>query len=221
MLGSPKLRDSHLLKRPYPLGELTEECLLSICKSLAYQMAVGDKDLSGEKWEQIFAKGIEGINLSRPLGLADVVKDSFSWSVKTLKVANPHKASKVRIISGRNNVNYSYGIENPLEDIETTGEAVLSIFNERLKTAKSEYKDLTHSILVRSPNFNEFTYFEKEAEIIDPKTISWEKIKTVTYKVTILTRTTYIRGNPMEVNLQLFIKSLKTLFDSLLKNQKA
>ncbi|CAH1572111.1 hypothetical protein NB559_21805 [Vibrio parahaemolyticus] len=177
MLGSPKLRDSHLLKRPYPLGELTEECLLSICKSLAYQMAVGDKDLSGEKWEQIFAKGIEGINLSRPLGLADVVKDSFSWSVKTLKVANPHKASKVRIISGRNNVNYSYGIENPLEDIETTGEAVLSIFNERLKTAKSEYKDLTHSILVRSPNFNEFTYFEKEAEIIDPKTISWEKNK--------------------------------------------
>lgn len=177
MLGNPRLRDSHLLTRPYPLGELPKKYLISICKSIAYYIALGEKDLSGEKWEDIFARGINGTNLSRPLGLADVVKDKFAWSVKTVKANKPHSVNKVRIISGRNNVNYSYGIENPLKNIEETGEAVLSIFNERLKAAKSEYKDITHSILVRSNNLAEFTYFEKEANIIDPKTISWHKNK--------------------------------------------
>ncbi|MDD1783221.1 hypothetical protein LRP49_18800 [Enterovibrio sp. ZSDZ35] len=175
MLGTPRLRDSHVLARPYPLGELSEKARFKICRSLAYLIAVGEKDLSGDKWEQIFANGIEGTNLSRPLGLADVVKDSFSWSVKTVKNTNPHKAKTVRIISGRNNVTYSFGIENPLEDIALTGEAVLAIYNERVKAAKSGYKDLTHAILVRSPDLNEFTYFEKDADFVNPKDIRWEK----------------------------------------------
>lgn len=177
MLGNPRLRDSHLLTRPYPIGQLPQEYLISICKSIVYHMALGEKDISGEKWEDIFAKGINGTNLSRPLGLADVVKDKFAWSVKTVKSQTPHTINKVRIISGRNNVTYSYGIENPLENIETTGEAVLSIFNERLKTAKSEYKDITHSVLVRSNDLSSFTYFEKVADIIDPKRIIWSKNK--------------------------------------------
>lgn len=173
MLGNPRLRDSHLRNRPYPLGQLPNESIYSIGRFLAYLIAVGENDLSGEKWEKIFSESISGSNLSRPLGLADVVKDSFSWSVKTVKNKDPHIAKSVRIISGRNNVTYSYGIDNPLADISLTGEAVISIFNERIKTAKSEYKDITNAILIRSHDLTSFTYFEKEAEIIDPKSVKW------------------------------------------------
>lgn len=173
MLGKPRLRDSHLLVRPYPLGVLSEQNIFNICRSLVYLMTIGEEDLTGEKWERIFSFGINGKNLSRPLGLADVVHESFAWSVKTVKNTNPHKVKSVRIISGRNNVTYSYNIENPLEDIALTGNAVLSIFNERINTAKAEYKDLTHSILIRSPDLSVYTYFEKEAHIIDPKEITW------------------------------------------------
>ncbi len=174
MLGKPRLRDSHLTTRPYELGRLPDEAIYNIGRSLAYSIAVGNTDLAGEKWEKIFSGSINGKNLSSPLGLADVVLDSFAWSVKTVKSKNPHTAKIVRIISGRNAVNYSYGIDNPLDDINLTGEAVLSIFNERIKTAKSVYKDLTHSILVRSEDLTSFAYFEKEAELIDTKNISWK-----------------------------------------------
>lgn len=174
MLGKPRLRDSHLTKRPYPLGQLPSDSLFNACRSIAYSIAVGETDLSGKKWEQIFANAIGGTPLSSPLGLADVVLDSFAWSVKTVKSNRPHTAKSIRIISGRNDVNFSYGIESPLEDINVTGEAVLSIFNERIKTAKSVYKDLTHSILVRSQDLKTFTYFEKEAELIDVKSVTWK-----------------------------------------------
>ncbi len=175
MLGKPKLRDSHLTVRPYELGQLPDEAIFKIGRSLAYSIAVGNTDLAGEKWERIFSDSINGENLSRPLGLADVVLNSFAWSVKTVKHKNPHKAKTVRIISGRNAVNYSYGIDNPLDNINMTGEAVLSIYNERIKTAKSIYKDLTHSILVRSEDLTSFAYFEKEAFLIDPKSVFWKK----------------------------------------------
>lgn len=173
MLGSPRLRDSHVLVRPYSIGILPKKSLISIARSVSYLVAIGEKDLNGNKWEEIFSHAVSGENLSRPLGLADVVKDSFSWSVKTVKNDKPHEVKKIRIISGRNNVTYSFGIENPLSDIALTGEAVLSIFNERIKTAKSTYKDLTHSILIRSPDLTSFTYFECEANVIDPKEIKW------------------------------------------------
>ena len=173
MLSNPRLRDSHLRNRPYPLGKLPDESIYSIGRSLAYLIAVGESDLSGEKWEKVFSESISGRNLSRPLGLADVVKDSFSWSVKTVKNKKPHEVKTIRIISGRNNVTYSFGIDNPLEDVSLTGEAVISIFNERIKTAKSEYKDITNAILIRSLDLTAFTYFEKEAEIIDPKSVKW------------------------------------------------
>ncbi len=156
---------------------MPEKSIFEIGRQLAYQQCVGQHDINGTLWEEIFAKSIDGVNLSSPLGLADVVREHFSWSVKTVKAKKPHDIEKVRIISGRNNVTYSYDIENPLENIALTGEAVLSIFNERIKTAQSQYKGLRHSVFIRSEDLTQFTYFEKEAEFIDPKTVKWRKNK--------------------------------------------
>ncbi|MEZ8918555.1 hypothetical protein AB4622_07490 [Vibrio splendidus] len=173
MLGKPRIRDSKDTQRPYPLNKIPKEYLTEIGKNIAYLVAIGEKGLTGEKWEEIFANSIGGAQLGKSLGLADVIKDDFSWSVKTVKSKKPHSQKIIRIISGRNNINFSYGIDRPLEDIDRTGEAVISIFNERLKTAKSNYKDLTHSFLLRSDDLTHYTLFEKEAHEIDPKIINW------------------------------------------------
>lgn len=173
MLGKPRIRDSKDTQRPYPLNKIPTEHLKKIGKNIAYLIAIGEKGLTGEKWEEIFANSIGGEQLGRSLGLADVIKDDFSWSVKTVKSKNPHSQKVIRIISGRNNVLYSYGIERPLNDIYRTGEAVISIYNERLKTAKSNFKDLTHSFLIRSDDLTHYTLFEKEAHEIDSKSINW------------------------------------------------
>ncbi|KJG15287.1 hypothetical protein [Photobacterium angustum] len=173
MLGTPRIRDRKDTQRPYPLNQIPKKYLIEIGKHISYLIATGEKGITGEKWEEIFAKSIGGDKLGRSLGLADVVKDNFSWSVKTVKSNKPHYQKSIRIISGRNNVKFSYGIENPLDNIEKTGEAVISIFNERLRTAKSNYKDLTHSFLLRSDDLTSYTLFEIEAYEIDPKTIIW------------------------------------------------
>lgn len=173
ILGKPRIRDGKDTQRPYQLNKIPKEYLNNIGKNIAYLIAIGEKGLTGEKWEEIFANSIGGEQLGKSLGLADVIKDDFSWSVKTVKSKNPHSQKTIRIISGRNNVNFSYGIERPLDDIELTGEAVISIFNERLKTAKANFKDLTHSFLMRSDDLTHYTLFEKEAHEIDPKIINW------------------------------------------------
>ncbi|MFP3479912.1 hypothetical protein SB780_34210, partial [Burkholderia sp. SIMBA_057] len=123
---------------------------------IAYEQAVGKTDLSGSDWESIFAKATGGTTLSKPLGLADVIINDYSYSVKTVKNNSPHSARSVRIISGRNNISYSYDIHNPLDDIQLSGQAALEIFNTRIQTAKSAYKDLVHSVLVRSPDLTQF-----------------------------------------------------------------
>lgn len=173
MLGKPRIRDGKDVERPYPLNMIPNEYLINIGRNIAYLIATGENKLTGEKWEDIFSKSIEGERLGNSIGLVDVIKDNFGWSVKTIKANNPHSQKHIRIISGRNNLNYSFDITNPLENIEEAGEAVVAIFNERLKLAKSKYKDLTHSFLLRSDDLTKYTLFEIEAHEIDPKTITW------------------------------------------------
>ncbi|WP_287797129.1 hypothetical protein [Idiomarina sp.] len=154
---------------------MPKEAIIEACKYIAYEQAVGKTDLSGNDWESIFAKATGGESLSKPLGLADVIIKDYSYSVKTVKSNSPHTAKSVRIISGRNNVSYSYDIHNPLDNIELSGKAVLEIFNTRIETAKSVYKDLVHSVLVRSSDLTQFTYFEYEAKPIQSESIFWKK----------------------------------------------
>lgn len=127
---------------------------------MVYNVAIGKSDISGEDWGDIFAKAVQGNHLSSPVGLADVVAEGKAWSVKSVKQNNPHKCSEIRVISGRNSPVYSYGIENPHNDIQKTGEAVLGIWNERVNIALDKFDCLRTSILVRNINALELTLFE-------------------------------------------------------------
>lgn len=160
----PRLRDNKGKRQfeIYPLGQIPPETIYKIGRSFTYHYLVGNKDLAGDKWGDIFAESIGGIHLGSPLGLADVVYKNQCWSTKTVKLAKPHKADKVRIISGRCSPDYSYGITDPHEDVQRTGTAVLSIYNERINIAKDKYEPLRAGILIRNFESFEFSIFEHD-----------------------------------------------------------
>ncbi|MCL2445754.1 MAG: hypothetical protein FWD06_03180 [Oscillospiraceae bacterium] len=129
---------------------------------MTYHFAIGKSDINGEDWGDIFSKAIDGQHLGKPVGLADVVHEGMAWSVKSVKMTKPHERKKARVISGRCSPDYSYGISNPHEDIQQTGTAVLSIYNERINIAKDLYEPLRTVILVRDFNALEFSLFEHD-----------------------------------------------------------
>lgn len=141
---------------------------------MTYHFAVGKSDINGEDWGDVFAKSIGGEHLGKPLGLADVVYEEMAWSVKSVKNANPHKIRKVRAISGRCSPDYSYGITDPHEDVEKTGEAVLAIWNERINIAKEHYEPLRTNVLVRNFNTLEFLMFEQETVRYSTRDYTWK-----------------------------------------------
>ena len=160
----PRLRDNtgRNLFELYPVGHIPNTYIVEMSKHFAYYKAIGKVDISGDDWADVFAAGIGGTHLERPLGLADVVYDNNCWSVKTVKHNYPHTQSKVRIISGRCSPSYSYGINNPHEDLQRTGTAVLSIYNERINIATESYNQLRTVILIRNFGTFEFALFEHD-----------------------------------------------------------
>ena len=160
----PRLRDNKGMRKLelYPLGQVPREFICEMGKRLTYQYLIGNKDLTGSVWGDIFAFGIGGVHLDSPLGLADVTYENQCWSTKTVKHSNPHEQRKVRVISGRCSPDYSYGITDPHLDIQKTGAAVLSIYNERINIAKEKYKSLRAVILIRNFDTFEFSLFEHD-----------------------------------------------------------
>ena len=66
-----------------------------------------------------------------------------------------------------------FGIEDPHEDIQKTGEAVLSIWNSRVDIAVSHYARVRESILVRNNDMTEFTLFEEYLEHYNISDFNW------------------------------------------------
>jgi len=155
------------------LGEFPESVIYEICRWLIYNFAFGKSKISGEDWGDIFAKSIDGDHLSSPLGLADVVVEGQAWSVKSVQHKNPHSCKKIRVISGRNSPDYSYGIENPHDDPQKTGSAVLGIWNERVNIARDKFDSLRTAILIRNINSLEFTLFETDVHRFASNEYEW------------------------------------------------
>ena len=176
----PKLRDSKKLlsEEPYPINEIPASVIKQIGKRLVYMLCVGYKDLTGDDWGNVFAACINGEHLQSPVGIADVVYKKMAWSMKTVKLADPHRLNaKIRLISGRCSPDYSYGITDPHEDIQKTGHAVLNIWNERINIAHDYYNPLRTSILVRSNDLLSYCIFEEENHRFVTNQYSWEENK--------------------------------------------
>ncbi len=163
MPDNPRLRGrsgSH--QRPWPIGQIPDEEIREIGKQLVLKLAIGEPDITGDAFGDIFAVCVEGIHYSSPLGLADVAFNGTGWSVKTVKATHPHDQKKVRLISGRNSPDYSMGINDPHANIQDTGAAVLAIWNSRLNAARGEHDDIRVAVLIRNMSSKEFVIFEEE-----------------------------------------------------------
>lgn len=146
-------------------------------KWLIYSFAVGKSNISGEDWGDIFAKSIDGDHMASPVGLADVILEGKAWSVKSVQHNKPHLCKLLRVISGRNSPDYSYGITDPRENIQETGKAVLGIWNERVNIALDKFDYLRTVILIRNINTLEFALFEQETHKFIAADYIWSENK--------------------------------------------
>jgi len=169
--NKPRLQDS------WPLGQFPENVITEIGKQIVHRLAVGHSDITGDDFGTIFAKAVGGIHRESPLGIADVLLHGNAWSVKTIKADKPFNQTTIRLISGRNSPDYSQGIENPHNDLQATGKAVLAIWNARVNEALGEHDDLRIAVLIRNLAIKQFVLFEETAVRFAADDYTWSMTK--------------------------------------------
>lgn len=173
-MKQPRLRDSHnLVSELYVINDIPVDIINKVGADIVYMLYTGRHDLTGDDWGDIFAKAVEGCHFASPVGIVDVAKNKTAWSMKTVKSVNPFCSKSVRLISGRCSLDYSFGIENPHDDIQKTGEAVLSIWNSRVDIALCHYPRVRVNVLIRNEDFTMFTLFEEYLEHFNLSDFEW------------------------------------------------
>lgn len=175
----PKLRDNRKFYNAavYDVGMFPDKIIRLIGSQIVYLLHMGRTDLSGDDWGDIFASVIGGKHFASPVGIADVAVGKLAWSLKTVKNSNVFSATSVRLISGRCSPDYSFGISNPHEDIQRTGQAVLAVWNERINIAYEEFNPVRVNVLIRSEDMTEFRMFEEHIERYRTTDYVWKENK--------------------------------------------
>ena len=174
VIDNTRLRGHKIrLQDSWPLGQFPENVITEIGKQIVHRLAIGHSDITGDDFGTIFAKAAGGVHRESPLGIADVLLDGNAWSVKTIKANKPFTQTTVRLISGRNSPDYSQGIENPHNDLQATGKAVLAIWNARVNEALGEHDDLRIAVLIRNLATKEFVLFEENAARFAADDYTW------------------------------------------------
>jgi hypothetical protein len=108
------------------------------------------------------------------VGLDDIVLGQCAWGAKTVKAPRPGAAQRVRLISGRNGLNYSYNVTNAREhDPKEVGRLVLTIWNDRVAAMWGKYKHLRTTVLIKSDDLLELAVFEFETVRYIPEDYKW------------------------------------------------
>lgn len=172
---NPKLKTVQKSLPPYPLNKFPKDFGYKLGEELVYLLAVKQKPtLEGEEWEQIFANCIGAEWKPSNVGLDDVILGSTAFGAKTVKNKKPSKAKKVRLISGRNSIVYSFGeTEVAKVDPDRVGEQVLSIWNERVSAVREKYKHVRTIVLLKSDDLEEVAVFEFETIRYSPELYEW------------------------------------------------
>ncbi len=161
----PRLRTAQKIVPPYPMNDFPRPFAEAVGIELIFMLATSRHPaLEGPEWERIFAKAVEAEWKPSNVGLDDIVKGAFAWGAKTVKTSDPHQARSVRLISGRNNPEYSF--ETIADTDEGIGRQVLDIWNGRVEGLRDKFKELRTVVLLK-PNELEgeripFSVFEFE-----------------------------------------------------------
>jgi hypothetical protein len=173
---SPKLRTVNKSVSAFPLNEFPKDFPFLLGKELIYLLAAkGKPELEGSEWESIFATCIGADWKPSNVGLDDVIMGNTAWGVKTVKSTNPLTQKKVRLISGRNSPNYSFGERSDQKaDPKLIGNLVLEIWNERVSAIREKFKHLRTVVLIKSNDLSKVLVFEFETIRNDYELYKWE-----------------------------------------------
>ncbi len=172
----PKLRTVSKSVSAFPLNEFPKDFPFLLGKELIYLLASkGKPELEGTEWESIFATCIGADWKPSNVGLDDVVLGNTAWGAKTVKATKPSTQKQVRLISGRNSPNYSFGERSDQKaDPTLIGKLVLEIWNERVSAIREKYKHLRTVVMVKSNDLSEVVVFEFETIRYDYELYNWE-----------------------------------------------
>jgi hypothetical protein len=173
---SPKLRTVNKSVSAFPLNEFPKEFPFLIGKELIYLLASkGKPDLEGSEWESIFATCIGADWKPSNVGLDDVVMGNTAWGAKTVKATTPATQKRVRLISGRNSPNYSFGERSDQKaPAKLIGKLVLDIWNERVSAVREKFKHLRTIVLIKSNDLTEVVVFEFDTIRYDHELYNWK-----------------------------------------------
>lgn len=173
---SPKLRTVNKSIAAFPLNDFPKDFPFLLGKELVYLLASkGKPELEGSEWESIFASCIGADWKPSNVGLDDVVMGNTAWGAKTVKATKPSTQKRVRLISGRNSPNYSFGERSDQKtDPTLIGKLVLEIWNERVSAIREKFKHLRTVVLVKSNDLSEVVVFEFETVRYDFELYHWE-----------------------------------------------
>lgn len=175
-MAFPKLRTVNKAVPPYQINEFPSDFPNKVGKRLIYIIATrGKTDIEGKEWEQIFASSVGAEWKPSNVGLDDIVLGNTAWGAKSVKSPKPSKQKNVRLISGRNDLGFSYDIVvTPGNDANIIGEKVLEIYNERVSSVREKFKHVRTIVLIRSEDLSEVVIYESETIMYDPEKYRWE-----------------------------------------------
>lgn len=176
MARSPKLRTVEKYRPPYPLNKFSPTFALNLGKEIVYFLASrGTPRLEGSDWEEIFARLIGAQWRPSNVGLDDIILQQTAWGAKTVKNKKPATVAKIRLISGRNSVSFSFGQERVKNvDPSDMGDKVLRIYNERVAGVRKKFQHLRTVVLVKSDDLLELAVFEVDTIMYDPNAYWWQ-----------------------------------------------
>lgn len=176
MASSPKIRTVEKYKPPYPLNKFPAGFALNLGKEIIYHLASRETPrLEGSDWEEIFARLIDAKWAPSNVGLDDIILQQTAWGAKTVKNNKPSTVAKVRLISGRNSVAFSYGQEKVMNvDPNDMGQKVLSIYNERVAGVRKKFQHLRTVVLIKSSDLLEISAFELDTVMYDVTRYWWQ-----------------------------------------------
>ncbi len=170
-----RLRTVDKIEPPYPLGKFPRGMVLNVAANIVYLVHTrGEARLEGPDWERIFADSIGATWTPSNIGLDDVRLGTCCWGAKTVKSATPARATRVRLISGRNSLDYSFGESDPRQlRPQVVGARILDIWNARVAHVRERFSHCRTVVLLKSDDLSEIAVFEHETIRFEPKEYVW------------------------------------------------
>lgn len=169
----PRVKKIKTEPPPYALNDFPKDFTKKLAENIVALLACKPKpSISGNEWEQIFARTIGANWKNTNVGLRDVFTEQTCWGAKTVQGSgNIGTQASVRLISGRNNLKYSYGYtaKPHIDDANLVGKLVLGIWNQRVEDIKKDFRHTRIVVLVRNKDCDEYLVFEKELAKYNPE----------------------------------------------------